>query len=175
MFQIISGTSKTVSGTQNLERNAPNTAHTNVPTNSVLLGTLFLLVFPVAKRFQTYPSILPVSRKEPASALQMTFLTVLSPHPRLHAFGVSKRQTMDTWSTLRCPTEESSCTTPTSHCLPVNLQPRFWLSILRSPRRLIRTKITRNSASCRGNFCSHGSQPALLQSNRVYVRTTCST
>ncbi len=25
----------------------PNTAHTNVPTNSVLLGTLFLLVFPV--------------------------------------------------------------------------------------------------------------------------------
>jgi hypothetical protein len=48
MFQIISGTSKTVSGTQNLERNVPNTAHTNVPTNSVLLGTLFLLVFPVS-------------------------------------------------------------------------------------------------------------------------------
>ena len=47
MFQIISGTSKTVSGTQNLERNVPNTAHTNVPTNSVLLGTLFLLAFPV--------------------------------------------------------------------------------------------------------------------------------
>ena len=47
MFQIISGTSKTVSGTQNLERNVPNTAHTNVPTNSVLVGTLFLLVFPV--------------------------------------------------------------------------------------------------------------------------------
>ena len=47
MFQIISGTSKTVSGTQNVERNVPNTAQTNVPTNSVLLGTLFLLVFPV--------------------------------------------------------------------------------------------------------------------------------
>ena len=44
MFQIISGTSKTVSGTQNVERNVPNTAHTNVPTNS---GTLFLLVFSV--------------------------------------------------------------------------------------------------------------------------------
>jgi hypothetical protein len=39
----ISGTSKKVSGTQNLERNVPNTAHKNVPTNSVLLGTLFLL------------------------------------------------------------------------------------------------------------------------------------
>ena len=37
MFQIISGTSQTVSGTQNLERNVPNTAHENVPTNSVLL------------------------------------------------------------------------------------------------------------------------------------------
>ena len=47
MFQIISGTSETVSGTQNVERNVPTTAHTNVPTNSVLLGTLFLLVFPV--------------------------------------------------------------------------------------------------------------------------------
>ena len=47
MFQIISGTSKTVSGTQNVERNVPNTAHTNVPTTSVLLGTLFLLVFSV--------------------------------------------------------------------------------------------------------------------------------
>jgi hypothetical protein len=47
MFQIILGTSKTVSGTQNLERNVPNTAHTNVPTNSVLLGILYLLVFPV--------------------------------------------------------------------------------------------------------------------------------
>ena len=48
MFQITSGTSKTVSGTQNLERNVPNTAHTNVPTNSLLLGTFFLLVvFPV--------------------------------------------------------------------------------------------------------------------------------
>jgi hypothetical protein len=47
MFQIISGTSKTVLGTQNVERNVPNTAHTNVPTNSVLLGTLFLLPFPV--------------------------------------------------------------------------------------------------------------------------------
>jgi hypothetical protein len=47
MFQIISGTSKTVSGTQNVERNVPNTAHTNVPTNSVLLESLFLLVFPV--------------------------------------------------------------------------------------------------------------------------------
>jgi hypothetical protein len=47
MFQIISGTSKTVSGTQNLERNVPNTENKNVPTNSVLLGTLFLLVFPV--------------------------------------------------------------------------------------------------------------------------------
>ena len=48
MFQIISGTSKTVSGTQNVECNVPNTAHTNVPTNSVLFGTLFLLVFPVS-------------------------------------------------------------------------------------------------------------------------------
>ena len=47
MFQIISGTSKTVSGTQNLERNVPNTAHTIVPTNSVLLGTLFQLAFSV--------------------------------------------------------------------------------------------------------------------------------
>ena len=47
MFQIISGTSKMVSGTQNhLERTVPNTAHKNVPTNSLLLGTLFLLVFP---------------------------------------------------------------------------------------------------------------------------------
>jgi hypothetical protein len=46
MFQIISGTSKTVSGTQNVERNVPNTAHKNVPTNSLLLRTLFLLVFP---------------------------------------------------------------------------------------------------------------------------------
>ena len=50
--QIISGTSKTVSGTQNLERNVPNTAHQNVPTNSLLLGTLFLLVFPVYVREQ---------------------------------------------------------------------------------------------------------------------------
>jgi hypothetical protein len=47
MFHIISGTSKTVSGTQNVERKVPNTAHKNVPTNSLLLGTLFLLVFPV--------------------------------------------------------------------------------------------------------------------------------
>ena len=47
MFQIISGTSKTVSGTQNLERNVPTTEHKNVPTNSVLLGTLFQLAFPV--------------------------------------------------------------------------------------------------------------------------------
>ena len=47
MFQIISGTSKTVSGTQNLERNVPDTAHKNVPDISLLLGTLFLLVFPV--------------------------------------------------------------------------------------------------------------------------------
>ena len=48
MFQIKSGTSsKTVSGTQNVERNVHNTAHTNVPTNSVLLGTLFLLPIPV--------------------------------------------------------------------------------------------------------------------------------
>ena len=48
MFQIISGTSKSVSGTQNLKsNNAPNTAHKNVPTNSLLLGTLILLVFPV--------------------------------------------------------------------------------------------------------------------------------
>ena len=47
MFQIISGTSKTVSGTQNLERNVPTTAHKNVPTNSRLLGTLFQLAFPV--------------------------------------------------------------------------------------------------------------------------------
>ena len=39
----ISGTSKTVSGTQNLERNVPNTAHKNDPDNSLLLGTLFLL------------------------------------------------------------------------------------------------------------------------------------
>jgi len=39
---------KTVSGTQNLERNVPTTAHKNVPTNSVLLGTLFLLVFPMS-------------------------------------------------------------------------------------------------------------------------------
>ena len=48
MFQIISGTSKTVSGTQNVERNVPNTAHKNVPDISLLLGTLFLLVFPVS-------------------------------------------------------------------------------------------------------------------------------
>ena len=47
MFQIISGTSKTVSGTQNLERNVPTTAHKNVPTISLLLGTLFQLAFPV--------------------------------------------------------------------------------------------------------------------------------
>ncbi len=47
MFQIISGTSKMVSGTQNLERNVPTTAHKNVPTNSRLLGTLFQLAFPV--------------------------------------------------------------------------------------------------------------------------------
>ena len=47
MFQIISGTSKTVSGTQNLERNVANTAHKNVSDISLLLGTLFLLVFPV--------------------------------------------------------------------------------------------------------------------------------
>ncbi len=44
---IISGISKTVSGTQNRERNVPNTAHTNVPNISLLLGTLFLLAFPV--------------------------------------------------------------------------------------------------------------------------------
>ena len=44
----ISGTFKTVSGTQNLERKVPNTAHKNVPTNSVLLGTLFLLAFSVS-------------------------------------------------------------------------------------------------------------------------------
>ena len=47
MFQIISGTTKTVSGKQTLERNVPHTAHRNVPDNSLLLGTLFLLVFPV--------------------------------------------------------------------------------------------------------------------------------
>ena len=47
MFQIIPGTFKTVSGTQNLERNDPNTAHKNVPDKSLLLGTLFLLAFPV--------------------------------------------------------------------------------------------------------------------------------
>jgi hypothetical protein len=62
MFQIISGTSKTVSGTQNLERNVPNTAQTNVPTNSVLLGTLFLLVFPVNIEhkwvYLTFPKLL---------------------------------------------------------------------------------------------------------------------
>jgi hypothetical protein len=51
MFQLLPGTSKTVSGTQNLERNVPNTAHTNVPTISLLLGTLFLLVFPVDFKF----------------------------------------------------------------------------------------------------------------------------
>ena len=39
----ISGTSKTVPGTQNLERNVPNTAHKNVHDISLLLGTLFLL------------------------------------------------------------------------------------------------------------------------------------
>jgi hypothetical protein len=38
MFRIISGTSKTVSGTQNLERNVPNTAHKTVPDNNLLLG-----------------------------------------------------------------------------------------------------------------------------------------
>ena len=43
----ISGTSKMVSGTQNLERNVPNTTHKNVPDISLLLGTLFLLAFPV--------------------------------------------------------------------------------------------------------------------------------
>ena len=43
MFQIISGTSQTVSGTQNLELIVPNTAHKNVPDNTLLLGTLFLL------------------------------------------------------------------------------------------------------------------------------------
>ena len=48
MFQIISGTSKKVSGTQNLERNVPNTAHKTVPDISLLLGTLYLLAFPVA-------------------------------------------------------------------------------------------------------------------------------
>ena len=47
MFQIISVTSKTVSGTQNLERNVPTTAHKNVPVISLLLGILFLLVIPV--------------------------------------------------------------------------------------------------------------------------------
>ena len=31
----------------NVERNVPTTAHTNVPTNSVLLGTLFQLPIPV--------------------------------------------------------------------------------------------------------------------------------
>ena len=52
MFQIISGTSKTTeSETQNVERNVPNTAHKNVPTNSLLLGTLFLLVFPVITNY----------------------------------------------------------------------------------------------------------------------------
>jgi hypothetical protein len=43
----MSGTSKTVSGTQNRERNVPNTAHKNFPDISLLLGTLFLLAFPV--------------------------------------------------------------------------------------------------------------------------------
>ena len=47
MFQITSGTSQTVLGTQNLERNVPNTAHKNVTDNSLLLGTLFLLAIPV--------------------------------------------------------------------------------------------------------------------------------
>ena len=46
MFQKISGTSQTVSGTQNLELIVPNTAHTqNVPVNTLLLETLFLLEF----------------------------------------------------------------------------------------------------------------------------------
>ena len=49
MFQIIPETSKTVSGTQNLERNVPYTAHKNVPDNSLLLGTLCLLAFPVKR------------------------------------------------------------------------------------------------------------------------------
>ena len=44
----ISGTSnKTVSGTQNLERNVPNTALKNDPDFSLLFGLLFLLAFPV--------------------------------------------------------------------------------------------------------------------------------
>jgi hypothetical protein len=66
MFQIISGTYKTVSGTQNLERNVPNTAHKNVPTNSVLLGTLFQLAFPVTlilycmRRCSIIPSYYPL-------------------------------------------------------------------------------------------------------------------
>ena len=47
MFQIISETFKTVLGTQNVERIVPITAEKNVPTNSVLLGTLFLLAFSV--------------------------------------------------------------------------------------------------------------------------------
>ena len=50
MFQITSGTSQTVSGIQNFERNVPNTTHKNVPDNSLLLGTLFLLAFPVFRR-----------------------------------------------------------------------------------------------------------------------------
>ena len=46
-LDLISGTSQTVLRTQNLERNVPNTAHKNVSDNSLLLGTLFLLAFPV--------------------------------------------------------------------------------------------------------------------------------
>ena len=53
----ISGTSKKlVSGTQNVERNVPNTAHKNVPINSLLLGTLFLLAFPVVQHIKLTPS-----------------------------------------------------------------------------------------------------------------------
>ena len=59
MFQIISGTSKTVSGTQNVERNVPTTAHTNVPTNSVLLGTLFLLPIPVKNKISSAMFLIP--------------------------------------------------------------------------------------------------------------------
>ena len=131
-----------------------------------------------AKQFQTYLSISPVSRKEPASASLMTSLmTAPSLPPRSHAFGVSKRPTLDIWSRSKrfSMMPQTFFTILTFCCLSVNLQPRFWLSNLLSPRRLIRTKITRNSASCRGNFCSHGSQPAQLRSSRVYVQTTCST
>ena len=124
-----------------------------------------------AKRFRTYLPISPVSRKEPASASLMTSLTAPSLPPRSHAFGVSKWPTLDIFSRLNrfSMMPRTFFTILTFYCLPVNLQPRFWLSNLRSPRRLIRTKITRNSTSCWGNFCSHGSQPAQLRSSRIYV------